>query len=202
MKELYNKMKKSKDSIVPNFIDKTQAVNERSYDMFSKLLSDHRIIFVTGEVNQDMANSVCAQILLLNCQSDSEPIKLFINSPGGVVSDGLAIYDIMQNCTCPIYTYCFGQASSMAAVLLAAGNERYSFANARIMIHQVSSLIEGKASDMEISYNEVKRLKATMNKILAKHTKKTVKEIEEATTDDNFMSAIEAKKFGLIDQVI
>lgn len=194
--------KTPKNTVIPNFIDKTPSVSERAYDMFSKLLSDHRIVFVTDEITRDLANNVCAQLLLLNCQSETEPIKIFINSEGGSVLDGLAIYDIMQNVTCPIFTYCFGQASSMAAILLAAGDKRYSFANARIMIHELSSGSEGKATEMGVYFNEIKRLKDITNKILSKHTKKPVKQIEKATSFDNFMSAKEAKKFGLIDEVV
>ena len=151
-----------------------------------------------------MANAICAQLLFLQSQDASKQINIYINSPGGVVTAGLAILDTMNYVTCPIATYCIGQAASMGAVLLSAGNKglRYALPNARIMVHQPSGGCQGKASDIEISYKEIARLKKTLNEILPVNCNKPISEIEKATDRDNFMSANEAKKFGLIDEVL
>lgn len=188
--------------IIPSVIEKNGRI-EKAYDIYSRLLLD-RIVFITGEVEDNMANAICAQLLFLQSQDPNKQINVYINSPGGVVTAGLAIYDTMNYVKCPIATYCMGQAASMGAVLLSAGDKgkRYSLPNARIMIHQPSGGAHGKASDVEISYKEMQRLKEKLNEILAKNTGKTMKEIEKATDRDNFMSADEAKKFGLIDNVI
>lgn len=188
--------------IIPNVIEKNGRI-EKAYDIYSRLLLD-RIVFITGEVEDNMANAICAQLLFLQSQDPNKQINVYINSPGGVVTAGLAIYDTMNYVKCPIATYCMGQAASMGAVLLSAGDKgkRYSLPNARIMIHQPSGGAHGKASDVEISYKEMQRLKEKLNEILAKNTGKIMKEIEKATDRDNFMSADEAKKFGLIDNVI
>ena len=188
--------------IIPSVIEKNGR-SEKAYDVYSRLLLD-RIIFITGEIEDDMANAICAQLLFLQAQDAEKPINVYINSPGGVVTAGLAIYDTMNYITCPIATYCIGQAASMGAVLLSAGTKgmRYSLPNSRIMIHQPSGGARGQATEIEISYKEIQRLKDILNNILAKNTGKKVSEIEKYTDRDYFMSADEAKKFGLIDKVI
>ena len=187
-------MQSVKNYITPVVIEKNLDGDEKIYNIYSRLLLD-RIIFITDEIDDDMSNAICAQLLFLESQDETAPIKLYINSPGGSVTSGLAIYDTMNLVKCPIHTYCFGQAASMGAFLLAAGDKRYSLPNSRIMIHQPSTVVAGKASDIEISFNEIQTLKNVLNKILAKKTKKTLKEIEDATNDDNFMSAKEAKSY-------
>ena len=188
--------------IIPSVIEKNGR-SEKAYDVYSRLLLD-RIIFITGEIEDDMANAICAQLLFLQSQDAEKPINIYINSPGGVVTAGLAIYDTMNYIACPIATYCIGQAASMGAVLLSAGTKgmRYSLPNSRIMIHQPSGGAKGQATEIEISYKEIQRLKNILNEILAKNTGKKVSEIEKYTDRDYFMSADEAKKFGLIDKVI
>ena len=189
--------------IIPTVIEK-EGNHEKAYDIYSRLLID-RIVFISGEVEDQMANAICAQLLFLQSQDSKKPIQCYINSPGGVVTAGLAIYDTMKYISCPVYTYCMGQAASMGAFLLAAGQKgkRFSLPNARIMIHQPSQGIgNSKMSDIEISYKEGQRLKDTLNKILAENCGKTFKDMEKATDRDNFMSAEEAKKFGLIDKVL
>jgi ATP-dependent Clp protease protease subunit len=188
--------------IIPSVIEKNGR-SEKTYDVYSRLLLD-RIIFITGEIEDDMANAICAQLLFLQAQDAEKPINVYINSPGGVVTSGLAIYDTMNYITCPIATYCIGQAASMGAVLLSAGTKgmRYSLPNSRIMIHQPSGGAMGQATEIEISYKEIQRLKDILNGILAKNTGKKISEIEKYTDRDYFMSADEAKKFGLIDKVI
>lgn len=187
---------------VPYVIEQT-AKGERSYDVYSRLMAD-RIVFVAGEIRDEMANAVCAQLLLLQSQDAEKPVSVYLNTPGGVVTSGLAILDVMNYVSCPVHTYCLGQAASMGAVLLSAGakGHRYSLPNARIMIHQPSGGMEGKASDVEISYREMKKLKDALNRILAANTGKSLKAIEKATDRDNFMSAEEAVRFGLVDRVI
>lgn len=199
MKDKYNNMK---NYIIPSVIEKNGR-SEKAYDVYSRLLLD-RIIFITGEIEDDMANAICAQLLFLQAQDAEKPINVYINSPGGVVTSGLAIYDTMNYITCPIATYCIGQAASMGAVLLSAGTKgmRYSLPNSRIMIHQPSGGAMGQATEIEISYKEIQRLKDILNGILAKNTGKKISEIEKYTDRDHFMSADEAKKFGLIDKVI
>ena len=189
--------------IIPTVIEK-EGNREKVYDIYSRLLID-RIVFISGEVEDGMANAICAQLLFLQAQDPNKQINVYINSPGGVVTAGLAIYDTMKYISCPVYTYCMGQAASMGAFLLAAGQKgkRFSLPNARIMIHQPSQGIgNSKMSDIEISYKEGQRLKDTLNKILAENCGKTFKDMEKATDRDNFMSAEEAKKFGLIDKVL
>ena len=199
MKDKYNNMK---NYIIPSVIEKNGR-SEKAYDVYSRLLLD-RIIFITGEIEDDMANAICAQLLFLQAQDAEKPINVYINSPGGVVTAGLAIYDTMNYITCPIATYCIGQAASMGAVLLSAGTKgmRYSLPSSRIMIHQPSGGAMGQATEIEISYKEIQRLKDILNGILAKNTGKKILEIEKYTDRDHFMSADEAKKFGLIDKVI
>lgn len=188
--------------MIPYVIEQTGR-GERTYDIYSRLLLD-RIVFISGEVNDDMANAVCAQLLFLQSQDPKKDVNVYVNSPGGSVTAGLAIYDTMQFVKCPIATYCIGQAASMGAVLLAAGapGKRHALPNARIMIHQPWGGAEGKASDIEITAREILRLKAKLNEILAKHSGKTVEEVERDTDRDHFMSAQEAQAWGLIDKVV
>ena len=189
--------------IIPTVIEKFDNI-EKSYDIYSRLLLD-RIVFVAGEIEDNMANAICAQLLFLQAQDPDKQVNMYVNSPGGAVTAGLAIIDTMKYIKCPIATYCMGQAASMGAVILSNGNKgkRYALPNSRIMIHQPSSGIErSKISDIEISYKEGQRLKDILNQILAKNCNKDVNEIEKATDRDNFMSAIEAKDFGLIDNVL
>jgi ATP-dependent Clp protease protease subunit len=188
--------------IIPSVTEHTSR-GEKTYDVYSRLLLD-RIIFITGEIEDNMANAICAQLLFLQSQDPEKPINVYINSPGGTVTSGLAIYDTMNYVKCPIATYCIGQAASMGAVLLSAGDKgmRYALPNARIMIHQPSGGVMGQATEIEISYKEIQRLKDILNGILAKQTGKKLSEIERYTDRDHFMSADEAKKFGLIDKVI
>ena len=188
--------------ILPYAIE-TTGRGEKTYDIYSRLLMD-RIIFIAGEVNDEMANAICAQLLFLESQDSEKEINCYINSPGGVVTAGLAIYDTMKHVKCPISTYCIGQAASMGAVLLSAGTKghRYSLPNSRIMIHQPSGGAQGKASDIERSAEEIMRLKKNLNTILAKNCNKKYDEVVKDTDRDYFMSAEEAKEYGLIDEVI
>ena len=191
-----------KSYMIPYVVEQT-GKGERTYDIYSRLLLD-RIVFISGEVNDEMANAVCAQLLFLQSQDAKKEISVYVNSPGGSVTAGLAIYDTMQFVTCPIATYCLGQAASMGAVLLTAGakGRRFSLPNARIMIHQPWGGAEGKASDIEITAREILRLKERLNEILAKHSGRKIEEVVRDTDRDHFMSAEEAKKWGLIDEVL
>ena len=188
--------------MIPYVVEQT-GKGERSYDIYSRLLLD-RIVFISGEVTDEMANAVCAQLLFLQSQDPKKDINVYINSPGGSVTAGLAIYDTMQFVKCPIATYCIGQAASMGAVLLTAGEKgrRFSLPNARIMIHQPWGGAEGKASDIEITAREILRLKERLNEILAKHSGRKMEEVVRDTDRDHFMSAEEAKEWGLIDEVL
>ena len=191
-----------KSYMVPYVVEQT-GKGERTYDIYSRLLLD-RIVFISGEVNDDMANAVCAQMLFLQSQDAKKEISVYVNSPGGSVTAGLAIYDTMQFVKCPVATYCIGQAASMGAVLLAAGTKgrRFSLPNARIMIHQPWGGAEGKASDIEITAREILRLKEMLNEILAKHSGKALADVVRDTDRDHFMSAEEAKAWGLVDEVL
>ena len=188
--------------MIPYVVEQT-GKGERSYDIYSRLLLD-RIVFISGDVNDDMANAVVAQLLFLQSQDPKKQINVYINSPGGSVTAGLAIYDTMQFVSCPIATYCIGQAASMGAVLLTAGAKgmRYALPNSRIMIHQPWGGAEGKASDIEITAKEILRLKDILNGILASHSGKKFEDVVKDTDRDFFMSAEEAKKWGLIDNVV
>ena len=192
----------TKNYAIPYVVEQT-GKGERSYDIYSRLLLD-RIVFISGEVHDDMANAIVAQLLFLQSQDPKKQINVYINSPGGSVTAGLAIYDTMQFVRCPIATYCIGQAASMGAVLLTAGTKglRHALPNARIMIHQPSGGAEGKASDIEITAKEILRLKEVLNGILAKHSGKKMADVVNDTERDYFMSAEEAKEWGLIDKVI
>lgn len=191
-----------KNYMIPYVVEQTGR-GERTYDIYSRLLLD-RIVFISGEVNDEMANAVCAQLLFLQSQDAKKEISVYVNSPGGSVTAGLAIYDTMQFVKCPIATYCLGQAASMGAVLLTAGTKgrRFALPNARIMIHQPWGGAEGKASDIEITAREILRLKEKLNEILSKHSGKKMADVIKDTDRDHFMSAEEAKAWGLIDEVI
>lgn len=187
---------------VPMVVEQTSR-GERSYDIYSRLLQD-RIVLLGGEVNDDSANLIVAQLLFLQAQDAKKEISMYINSPGGSVTAGLAILDTMNFVTCPVATYCIGQAASMGAVLLSAGakGKRFALPNARIMIHQPWGGAEGKASDIEITAREILRLKETLNQILADNSGKTLDEVVRDTDRDHFMSADEACAWGLIDKVL
>ena len=195
-------MKTKASYLVPYVVEQTSR-GERSYDIYSRLLQD-RIVMLGGEVTDDSANSIVAQLLFLQAQDAKKEISMYINSPGGSVTAGLAIYDTMQFISCPVATYCIGQAASMGAVLLTAGakGKRYALPNARIMIHQPWGGAEGKASDIEITAREILRLKDILNGILAAHSGKTLDDVVHDTDRDHFMSAAEACTWGLIDKVL
>ena len=188
--------------MIPYVVEQT-GKGERTYDIYSRLLLD-RIVFISGEANDEMANAVCAQLLFLQSQDPKKDINVYINSPGGSVTAGLAIYDTMQFVKCSVATYCIGQAASMGAVLLTAGTKgkRHALPNARIMIHQPWGGAEGKASDIEITAREILRLKEILNGILAKHSGQKVEDVVRDTDRDHFMSAEDAKAWGLIDKVV
>ena len=187
---------------IPMVIE-TTGRSERAYDIYSRLLKD-RIILLGEEIDDHVASLVCAQLLFLESEDPQKEIYLYINSPGGVVSSGLAIYDTMQYINCPVATLCMGQASSMGAFLLTAGKKgmRYALPNSRVMIHQPSGGFRGQATDIDIQAKEVLRLKKILNEIMAQHTGQSAKTIEAHTERDKFMSAAEAVKFGLIDRVL
>lgn len=189
-------------SYVPIVVER-EGNSERSYDIYSRLLKD-RIIFIGTPIEDAMATSVIAQMLFLQSEDCHKDINIYINSPGGVVTAGLAILDTMNFLTCDCATFCIGQACSMGAVLLAAGTKgkRYALPNARVMIHQPSGGAEGKASDILISAEEILKVRATLNKILSDATGKPIDQIEKDTDRDHFLSAQEAKDYGLIDKVI
>ena len=191
-----------KDNLVPMVIEQTSR-GERSYDIFSRLLKE-RIIFLTGEVNDDVSSLVCAQMLFLEAEDPKKDIFLYINSPGGVVTSGMAMYDTMQYISCDVNTLCIGQACSMGSLLLAGGakGKRFALPNARIMIHQPSGGFRGQATDIEIHAKEILDMKKRLNQIYAHHTGKKLNVIEAAMERDNFMTPQEAKKFGLIDHVV
>ncbi len=188
--------------VIPYVIEQTGR-GERSYDIYSRLLKD-RIIMLSGEVNDQVASSIVAQLLFLEAQDPDKDIYFYINSPGGVVTSGLSMFDTMNYIKSDIVTICIGQAASMGAFLLASGTKgkRYALPNARIMIHQPSGGAQGQSTDIQIQAKEIQRLKDTLNEILAKQTGKTKKQIEADTERDNFMSADEAVKYGLIDRVL
>ena len=191
-----------KSYLVPMVVEQTNR-GERSYDIYSRLLQD-RIVLLSGEVNDESANLIVAQLLFLQAQDSKKTISMYINSPGGSVTAGLAIYDTMQFISCPVATYCIGQAASMGAVLLTAGakGKRFALPNARIMIHQPWGGAEGKASDIEITAREIIRLKEKLNRILADHSGSKYDKVVADTDRDYFMSAEEAAKYGLIDKVL
>ena len=189
-------------SLIPMVVEKTSG-GERAYDIYSRLLKD-RIVFVIGEIEDEMANAIVAQLLFLQAEDSKKEISMYINSPGGSVTAGLAILDTMRMVKCPVATYCVGQGASMGAILLSAGEKgkRHALPNARIMIHQPWGGAQGKASDIEITAKEILRLKEILNGILADASGKTLEEVTKDTDRDHFMSAEEAKKWGIVDKVL
>ena len=189
-------------NLVPMVVEQT-ARGERAYDIYSRLLKE-RVIFIVGPIEDHMANLVVAQLLFLESENPDKDISLYINSPGGSVTAGLAIYDTMQYVKPAVSTICLGQAASMGAFLLAGGakGKRFAVPNARIMIHQPLGGFQGQATDIEIQAKEILRLKARLNEILAKHTRQPIERIEKDTDRDYFMGAGEAKEYGIIDDVI
>ena len=189
-------------NLVPMVVEQTSR-GERAYDIFSRLLKE-RIIFVNGPVHDGMSTLVIAQLLHLESENPSKEISMYINSPGGVVTAGLSIYDTMQYIKPDVSTLCIGQAASMGSFLLAAGKKgkRFSLPNSRIMVHQPSAGFQGQATDIEIHANEVMDLKKRLNEIYSKHTGKSVDDVKKALERDNFMNPEIAKDFGLIDQVV
>lgn len=190
------------NSLVPMVVEQTNR-GERAYDIFSRLLKE-RIIFITGPIEDGMATLVCAQLLFLESENPKKEISLYINSPGGIVTSGLAIYDTMQFIRPAVSTLCFGQAASMGSLLLAAGEKEMRFAlpNSRVMVHQPSGGFRGQASDIMLHAQEILQLKKRLNEIYGKHTGQNLDTIEDALERDNFMTADTAKEFGIIDQVI
>ena len=190
-------------TIYPPYVIERSSRGERTYDIFSRLLMD-RIVFLGAPINDDVANIVIAQLLFLDADNPERDVNLYINSPGGSVSAGMAIYDTMQFMNSPIRTICMGMAASMGAFLLAAGTsgKRSALPHARIMIHQPSGGAQGTAADIEIQAKEILYLRSKMNELMAKHTGRTVEQIERDVDRDRFMSSDEAKQYGLIDNVI
>ena len=189
-------------NLVPMVVEQSSK-GERAYDIYSRLLKE-RIIFLTGQINDNVASLVTAQLLFLEAEDPKKEIYLYVNSPGGLVTAGLGIYDTMQYVKPDISTLCIGQAASMGSFLLAAGTKgkRFSLPNSRIMVHQPSAGFQGQATDIEIHANEVLSLKKRLNEIYSKHTGKSVDQIKEALERDNFMTPDNAKDFGLIDKVV
>ena len=190
------------NTLVPMVVETTNR-GERSYDIYSRLLKE-RIIFLTGGVDDYVSSLVCAQLLFLESENPKKDIAFYINSPGGIVSSGLAIYDTMRYIRPDVSTVCIGQAASMGSLLLCAGakEKRYSLPNARIMVHQPSGGAQGQATDIEIQAREILKLRERLNEIYVKHTNQTIEVIEEALERDRFMSPQEALDFGLIDEVV
>jgi len=187
---------------IPMVIEQSGRV-ERAYDIYSRLLKD-RIIFIGTPIDDNVANVVIAQMLFLQMEDVNKDINMYVNTPGGVITAGMAIYDTMQFVKCEVATYCVGQAASMGAVLMAAGTKgkRFALPNARIMIHQPWGGVQGTAEDISRQTDEILRLRHSLNGILAKHTGQTIEKIKQDTDRDNFMSAMEAKEYGLIDEVV
>ena len=197
-----NKISEQMNSLIPMVVEQSSK-GERAYDIYSRLLKE-RIIFLTGQINDNVASVITAQLLFLEAEDPKKEIYLYINSPGGLVTAGLGIYDTMQYIKPEISTLCIGQAASMGSFLLAAGSKgkRFSLPNSRIMVHQPSAGFQGQATDIEIHAKEVLSLKERLNEIYSKHTGKNVDEIKSALERDNFMTADAAKLFGLIDEVV
>ena len=190
------------NTLVPMVVEQSNK-GERAYDIYSRLLKE-RIIFLVGPINDNVASLVTAQLLFLESEDPKKEINLYINSPGGLVTAGLGIYDTMQYIKPDVSTLCIGQAASMGSFLLAAGKKgkRFSLPNSRIMVHQPSAGFHGQATDIQIHAKEILSLKERLNKIYSKHTGKSLEEISDALERDNFMTAEEAKKFGLVDSVV
>ena len=199
---MYNKIEDQMNNLIPMVVEQSSR-GERSYDIYSRLLKE-RIIFLVGPVNDSVSTLITAQLLFLESENPKKEISFYINSPGGLVTSGLGIYDTMQYIKPPVSTLCIGQACSMGSFLLAAGEKgkRYSLPNSRIMVHQPSAGYQGQATDIEIHAKEILALKGRLNKIYSKHTKKNEAEIKKALERDNFMTPSEAKEFGLIDEVV
>ena len=197
-----NKIPEQLNTLIPMVVEQSSR-GERAYDIYSRLLKE-RIVFVVGPINDTVASLVTAQLLFLESENPKKEISLYINSPGGLVTSGLGIYDTMQYIKPDVSTLCIGQAASMGSFLLAAGTKgkRFSLPNSRIMVHQPSAGFQGQATDIEIHANEVLSLKKRLNEIYSKHTSKSVDEIKLALERDNFMTAEVAKSFGLIDEVV
>ena len=197
-----NKIPEQLNTLIPMVVEQSSR-GERAYDIYSRLLKE-RIVFVVGPINDNVASLVTAQLLFLESEDPKKEISLYINSPGGLVTAGLGIYDTMQYIKPEVNTLCIGQAASMGSFLLAAGakGKRYSLPNSRIMVHQPSAGFQGQATDIEIHANEVLSLKKRLNEIYSKHTGKSVDEIKSALERDNFMTPDNAKDFGLIDEVV
>ncbi len=195
-------MEPHKNMLVPMVVETTNR-GERAYDIYSRLLKE-RIVFLTGPVNDDVASLVCAQLLFLESENPNKDIAFYINSPGGLVTAGLAIYDTMQYIRPDVSTVCVGQAASMGSLLLAAGaaGKRYALPNSRIMVHQPSGGAQGQATDIEIQAREILSLRARLNSIYVKHTNQSLEVIERAVERDRFMSPEEAREFGLVDEVV
>ncbi len=189
-------------SLVPMVVEQS-ARGERAYDIYSRLLKE-RIIFLTGPVYDEMSALICAQLLFLESENPSKDIAFYINSPGGVVSAGMAIYDTMQYIRSPVSTVCIGQAASMGSLLLTAGTKgkRYALPNARIMVHQPSGGAQGQATDIAIQAKEILRTRHILNEIYVQHTGQTLEDIERKLERDSYMSADEAREFGLVDEVV
>tara|TARA_B100001769_G_C21966167_1_gene519790 strand:- start:64 stop:675 length:612 start_codon:yes stop_codon:yes gene_type:complete len=190
------------NNLIPMVVEQSSK-GERAYDIYSRLLKE-RIVFLVGPVNDSVASLVTAQLLFLESENPNKEISFYINSPGGLVTSGLGIYDTMQYINSPVSTLCIGQASSMGSFLLSAGEKgkRYSLPNSRIMVHQPSAGFQGQATDIQIHAKEILSLKTRLNEIYSKHTGKSVDEISKALERDNFMTPEEAKSFGLIDSVV
>ena len=197
-----NKIPEHLNTLIPMVVEQSSR-GERAYDIYSRLLKE-RIVFLVGPINDNVASLVTAQLLFLESEDPKKEISLYINSPGGLVTAGLGIYDTMQYIKPDVSTLCIGQAASMGSFLLAAGTKgkRFSLPNSRIMVHQPSAGFQGQATDIEIHANEVLSLKKRLNEIYSKHTNKTPDEIKTALERDNFMSPETAKEFGLIDKVV
>lgn len=189
-------------NLIPTVIEKSQ-FGERAYDIYSRLLKE-RIVFLSGSINDAMANTVIAQLLFLEHEDQKKDIKLYLNTPGGSVTAGLAIYDTMQYVRPDVVTTCVGMAASMGAVLLAAGKKgkRFALPNSEILLHQVMGGVEGQATEVEITARQILKIKDRLNQILAKHTSQSVSRIEKDTDRDFYMSSEEAKEYGLIDEII
>ena len=197
-----DRIEEQMNNLIPMVVEQTNR-GERAYDIYSRLLKE-RIVFLVGPVNDNVASLITAQLLFLESENPKKEISFYINSPGGLVTSGLGIYDTMQYIKPPVSTLCIGQASSMGSFLLASGEKgkRFSLPNSRIMVHQPSAGYQGQATDIEIHAKEILALKHRLNKIYSKHTKKNESEIQEALERDNFMTPDEAKNFGLIDEVV
>ena len=199
---MIRKTEEEMNNLIPVVVEQTNK-GERAYDIYSRLLKE-RIVFLVGPVNDNVASLVTAQLLFLESENPKKEINFYINSPGGLVTSGLGIYDTMQYIKSPVSTLCIGQASSMGSFLLAAGEKgrRFSLPHSRIMVHQPSAGFQGQATDIQIHAKEILSLKERLNQIYSKHTGKSVKEIAQALERDKFMTAKEAKDFGLIDSVV